>query len=125
MQVGCGDSRCHPLVIGEKSQQCFPAGLWVVPVSPVCVHELDGLSEDVFTLRVAIQVIHKARHGVVKVVSLNAIFVVHDKLHEFKALALVNSQHYIVVEELTLKEMVQVVKKHKYRVRTLLEIACS
>lgn len=78
-------------------------------VGPVCVHELDGLSEDVFTLWVAIEVIHKAGHGVVKVVRLNAIFVVHNKLHELKALALVNSQHDIVVEELTLKEMVQIV----------------
>lgn len=103
MQVSCGDSWCHPLVIGEKSQQCLPAGFWVVPVSPVGVHELDGLSEDVFTLWVAIEIIHKAGHSVVKVISLDAIFVVNDQLHKLKALALVHSQHDVIVEELTWK----------------------
>ena len=123
MQVSCGNSWRYPLVVGEKGQQCFPAGLWVVPVGPVCVHELDGLSEDVFTLWVAIEVIHKTGHGVVKVVCLNAVFVVHDKLHELKALALVYSQHNIIVQELTWEEMVQmVVKQNKYRIKILLNI---
>lgn len=117
MQVRCGDSGGDPLVIGEEGQQGLPAGLRVVPVSPVCVHELDGLSEDVFALWVAVEVIHKAGHGVVKVVSLNAVLVVHDKLHELKALPLVDAQHDIVVEELALKEIVQmVVKKLKLEV---------
>lgn len=126
MQVSCGDSRCHPLVISEKGQQSLPAGLRVVPVGPVCVHELDGLPEDVFALWVAIEVIHKTGHGVVKVVGLNAVFIVHDKLHKLQALALVDSQHDVVVEKLTLNKMVQkVIKKNKLRVRTLLEIAGS
>lgn len=122
MQVSCGDSRCHPLVIGKECEQCLPSGLRVVPVCPVCVHELDGLSEDVFALWVAIEVIHKAGHGIVKVVRLNAVFVIHDKLHKLKSFTLVNSQHDIIVEELALKKIVQiVVKKSKFRI--LLEMA--
>lgn len=101
VQVSGGDSRRYPLVISKKGQQCFPARLWVMPVGPVCVHELDGLSEDVFTLWVAIEVVHKAGHGVVKVISLDAVFTVHNELHKLKALALVHSQHDVIVEEFT------------------------
>lgn len=72
-----------------------------MPISPVSVHKLDGLSEDVFAFWVAIKVIHKAGHRVVEVISLDAILIVHDKLDKLKALALVHSQHYIIVEELT------------------------
>lgn len=112
VKVSRGDSRRHPLVISEQRQQCLPASLRVVPISPVGVHELDGLPKDVFTLWIAIQIIHKAGHGVVKVVSLHAVFVVHNKLHELKALALVDSQHDVIVEELTWKESGQIVEKN-------------
>lgn len=75
-----------------------------MPVSPIRVHKLDGLPENVFALWVAIKIVHKAGHGVVEVISLNTIFVVHNEFHEFKPLTLVNSQHNIVVEELPLKK---------------------
>lgn len=104
VQVSCGDSRCHPLVIGEKGEQRLPPRFRVVPVGPVRVHKLDGLPEDVFALWVAVEVINEAGHGVVKVISLYAVVVVHDELYELKALTLVNSQHDIVVEELPLKK---------------------
>lgn len=104
VQVGRGDGRCHPLVIGEKGEQGLAAGLRVVPVSPVRVHELDGLPQDVFALWVAVQVVHKAGHGVVEVVGLDAVLIVHDELHELEALTLVDSQHDVIVEELAFQK---------------------
>lgn len=117
VEVSCGDSRCHPLVIGEKGQQCLPPCFRVVSVGPVRVHKLDGLPEDVFALRVAVEVVNEAGHGVVKVISLYAVVVVHDELYELKALTLVDSEHDVVVEELPLrKQMVQmVVKNNKFK----------
>ena len=53
VQLGSGDSRGHPLMVGEQSQEGLPTHVAVVPVSPVCVHELYGLSEDIFTLEEA------------------------------------------------------------------------
>lgn len=90
-------------MIRKKGQKGLSARLRVVPVSPVCVHEFDGLAEDVFALRIAVKVVHKAGHGVVKVIGLNTIFIVHNQLHKLKALALVNSQHDVIVEELPFK----------------------
>lgn len=51
VQLGRGHGRCHPLMIGEQSQEGFPTHVAVVPVSPVCVHELDCFPQDIFTLQ--------------------------------------------------------------------------
>lgn len=96
-------------MIGKKCQQRLPPSLRVVPIGPVGIHKLDGLSEDVFTLWVAVEVIHKAGHSVVKVVSLHTIFIVHDKFHELQALTLVHSQHDIIVKKLAWKEIIDMV----------------
>lgn len=93
------------MVISEERQQGLPSSLWVVPIRPVSIHEFDGLSQDVLTLRVTIKVVHKAGHGVVKVIGLDPVFIVYYELHELQTLALVHTQHYIVVEELSWKEM--------------------
>lgn len=50
MEFGSGDSWGHPLVVCEQSQEGLPAHVAVVSVSPVCVHELYGFPEDIFTL---------------------------------------------------------------------------
>ena len=51
MQLGCGHSRGHPLVVREQSQEGLPTHVTVVPIGPVCVHELDGLPQDIFILQ--------------------------------------------------------------------------
>lgn len=101
VQVGGCHSWRHPLVVGEEGQQRFTAGLWVVAVGPVSVHELDGFPQNVLALRIAIEVVHEARHCVVKVIGLHAVVIVHDQLHKLQALALVDPQHDVVVQELT------------------------
>lgn len=50
VQFGSGNSWGHPLVVREQSQEGLPSHVTVVPVSPVRVHELYGLPQDVFTL---------------------------------------------------------------------------
>lgn len=100
VQVCGGHGWRHPLVVGEEGQQRLTAGFWVVAVGPVSVHELDGFPQDVLALRVAVKVVHEARHGVVKVVGLHTIVIVDDELYELQALALVDPQHDVVVEEL-------------------------
>lgn len=49
VQLGSGDSRGHPLMVRKQSQEGLPTHVTVVPVSPVCVHEFDGFSKDIFT----------------------------------------------------------------------------
>lgn len=101
VKVCCSNGRGHPLVICEKGQKGLPAGFRVVSVCPVCVHELNGLSEDVFALWVTVQVVDEAGHGVVEVIRLNTVFVVYDQLHELQTLTLVHSQHDIIIQKLT------------------------
>lgn len=50
MQFGSGNSWGHPLVVREQSQEGLPTHVTVVPVSPVCVHELYCLPQDICTL---------------------------------------------------------------------------
>lgn len=51
MQFGGGHSRGHPLVVREQSQEGLPPHVTVVPIGPVCIHELDGLPQDIFSLQ--------------------------------------------------------------------------
>lgn len=104
VQICRGYRWCHPLMVCKKCQKGLPACLRVVPVSPVGVHEFDGLPEYVLAFRVAIKVVHEAGHGVVKVIGLDTIFIVHNQLHKLQALALIDSKHDVIVEELPLKE---------------------
>lgn len=38
-------------MVREESQKSLPTHVAVVPVGPVCVHELDGLPQDIFSLQ--------------------------------------------------------------------------
>lgn len=49
MQFGSSDGWGHPLMVSEKSQQGLPTHVAVVSVSPVGIHELYGLPQDVLT----------------------------------------------------------------------------
>ena len=102
VQVSGGHGGGHPLVVREQGHQGFAARLGVLLVRPVRVHELDGLPQGVFALRVAVQVVHEVGHGEVEVVGRDAVFVVHDAVHELEPLALVDAEHDVVVEELAL-----------------------
>lgn len=51
VKFGSGDSRGHPLMVREQSQEGLPTHVTIVPVSPVCVHELYGFPQDIFTLK--------------------------------------------------------------------------
>lgn len=96
-------------MICKKRQKGLSTCLRVVSVSPVGVHEFDGLPENVFALWIAIKVIHKAGHGIVKIIGLDTIFIVHNQLYKLEALALINSKHDVVVEELAFEEKYKMV----------------
>lgn len=51
VQFGSGHSGGHPLMVREQSQEGLPTHVTVVPVSPVCIHELYGFPQDIFTLQ--------------------------------------------------------------------------
>lgn len=51
VQFSRGHSRGHPLVVREQSQKGLPTHVTVVPVGPVCIHKLDGLPQDIFSLQ--------------------------------------------------------------------------
>lgn len=102
VQVSCYHRWLHPLVVSEERNQGLPPGLRVILVSPVCVHEFNRLSECVLPIRVAVQTVHEIRHGEVKVVAGHAVLQVHQVLHKAQPLALIHTQHDVVVEELAL-----------------------
>lgn len=62
----------------------------------------DAFSEGISAFRVSIQTVHKVGHSKIKVLGRDSVLRVHDTLHKLHSLALVDTQHHVVVQELAL-----------------------